>query len=439
LSRNKGMMKNFGLKSLAGTAVAGFLAGYLTHKMFNAQKPTIESGKPAEAKKPSVKPDYNSEDYHNLLKEQLVRNYQFFGEEGQQKIMDSFVIVVGLGGVGSHCATSIARSGAKKMRLIDFDRVTLSSLNRHAVATHADVGLSKVESMKRHFLEFVPHMEIDAVEGLFSQESAEEMLAGRPDFVIDCIDNVKTKIELITFCKRHGLKVISSCGAGAKADPTRLQITDISVTREDELARAVRKGLRKFDIYKGVPVIYSTEESNRKLLPLKDHQEDNPKDYQTLANFRLRIIPVLGSMPALMGQAIAGYVLCDLADQPFEPRLEDPTRFSQYLKCQQLLWDAERKLYQSDPNGLDHDIEEIQLIVKHVFNWKSSLTGDRAADLVRWDPSKPANLDNLALMSSAEAKAHRKLKDLSTYTPEIISFVREQSIQILNIVKKIRP
>jgi tRNA A37 threonylcarbamoyladenosine dehydratase len=177
------------------------------------------------------------QEQESLMLEQLSRNIAFLGEQGTTCLRNSFVIVVGLGGVGSHAAHMLARAGVARMRLIDFDQVTLSSLNRHAVATRKDVGIPKVTAMKNHLLKIVPQMQIDARVNLFKIEDAEELLEGEPDFVLDCIDHLQTKAELIQYCVEKRYKVISSMGAGAKSDPSRIQIADINDTSEDPLAR----------------------------------------------------------------------------------------------------------------------------------------------------------------------------------------------------------
>lgn len=114
-----------------------------------------------------------------LIKEQLSRNNAFFGPERLSKIRNSFVIVVGLGGVGSHAAMMLVRSGVQRIRLIDFDQVTLSSLNRHASATHDDVGLAKVAAMKKAFKKIAPWCQVDARIELFSKLKADDLLQGK--------------------------------------------------------------------------------------------------------------------------------------------------------------------------------------------------------------------------------------------------------------------
>ncbi|KAJ3062278.1 hypothetical protein HDU98_001828, partial [Podochytrium sp. JEL0797] len=155
-------------------------------------------------------PQPQTEPPESLIREQLSRNYSFLGEDGMSAIRDSFVVVVGVGGVGSHAAHMLVRSGVKKIRVIDFDQVSLSSLNRHAVAVHKDVGTSKVECLKRHFGEIAPGCVVEPVVELFSIDVAEKVLAGNPDYVLDCIDNIKTKIDLLKYCHDHNIKVISS-------------------------------------------------------------------------------------------------------------------------------------------------------------------------------------------------------------------------------------
>ncbi|KAJ1021096.1 hypothetical protein NDA16_003882 [Ustilago loliicola] len=180
----------------------------------------------------------------SLIREQLSRNYSFLGEEGMKAIRNSFVIVVGAGGVGSWAALMLLRSGVSKLRLIDFDQVSLSSLNRHACATLEDVGRPKVVCCAEKFAQIAPWAKLEAWVELFRADEAERLLGGNPTYVVDAIDNIDTKVDLLRFCAERKIKVISSMGAGAKSDPSRIQISDISVTSEDPLARSVRRRLR---------------------------------------------------------------------------------------------------------------------------------------------------------------------------------------------------
>lgn len=166
--------------------------------------------------KEEIKVDWEGEklrdqDHEILVQEQLSRNIAFLGVEGVHKLRESFVVVVGLGGVGSHAAHMLVRAGVEQIRFIDFDQVTLSSLNRHAVATRGDVGIPKVIAMKNHLLKTVPHCRIDAVNKMFKMDDAETLI-GNPTFVLDCIDHLQTKIELIEYCLKRNIKIISSMG-----------------------------------------------------------------------------------------------------------------------------------------------------------------------------------------------------------------------------------
>jgi tRNA threonylcarbamoyladenosine dehydratase len=186
-----------------------------------------------------------------------------------------------------------------RIRVIDFDQVTLSSLNRHASATLATVGTPKAISLCS-FLETVsPFVVFEPVVELWTNETADKLLDGNPDYIIDCIDNLSTKIDLLAYCHKRKLRVISSMGSGCKSDPTRVQIGDISDTIEDPLSRSTRRGLRAKGIEKGIQVVFSTEKpsaESAKLLPLpeEEFQKGGVDELSTLPNFRVRILPVVG-------------------------------------------------------------------------------------------------------------------------------------------------
>ena len=237
-----------------------------------------------------------------LIREQLARNTAFWGEKKQKKVEGAFVVVVGVGGVGSHAAHMLVRSGVRKIRVVDFDLVTLSSLNRHAVATHDDVGLPKVTVLRDRFHEFAPFCEIEVVNAEFNAKTADRVLSGNPDVVLDCIDDVSTKAVLLARCYERNLKCIASMGAGGLVDPTRLHVADLTDIVRDRLARATMMKLRNehgvaLDRSKrvGIVAVYSSEHARVDLLPLTKEQREKPEEYGTKPNFRLRIMPVLGT------------------------------------------------------------------------------------------------------------------------------------------------
>ncbi|XP_055810943.1 tRNA threonylcarbamoyladenosine dehydratase [Solanum dulcamara] len=390
---------------------------------------------------------YNGMDTPNpltdeVVSEQLTRNIQFFGLEAQQKVTASYVVVVGLGGVGSHAASMLLRSGVGRLLLVDFDQVSVSSLNRHAVATREDVGTSKALCLKKHFQSIFPECHIDAKVILYDSSSEEEILSGHPDFVLDCIDNIDTKVALLAACVRRGLKVLSATGAGARADPTRIRVADLRESTNDPLSRAVRHRLRKdHGIDGGIPVVFSLEKPKAKLLPFKgpSGEEENPSDYQIVPGFRVRIIPVLGTIPAIFGQVMASYVATQLAG--LQVHMEPVVNFDMdhYEILHQRLIEHEELLYGTSMQ-VEVDVEEVVYIAKELWHGRSARDLSikdvgramwRSVNelmLVRWDKTKSASVSNLILLRFKEADEHesRSLEDIKQEEPEF--FVRVTTV-----------
>jgi tRNA threonylcarbamoyladenosine dehydratase len=281
-------MSNASTSILAGIACAGFIL--VLYRLTRNKAKTIV---------------HKSQKYpSNLLAEQFTRNIQFFGEEGQLLVEKAKVIVVGAGGVGSHACISLARSGVQNLRIIDFDLLTVSSLNRHASGTWKDVGLPKVLSLKETISTFAPLCKVDAVHEMFTASTFDKLIAEfNPDFVIDAIDNVPTKLDLIELCLKHNIPLISSCGSACKLDPSKVRVGALSEVTEDELGRAVRNKLKKrlagFEpSIEQLTMIFSTEKSAVSLMPLKDHQQGAEEEFQVHKGFRVRTLPVVSPMPA---------------------------------------------------------------------------------------------------------------------------------------------
>nr|TKW20768.1 hypothetical protein SEVIR_4G110400v2 [Setaria viridis] len=301
-----------------------------------------------------------------VVSEQLTRNTQFFGMDSQKKVTESYVVVIGLGGVGSHAASMLLRSGVGRLLLVDFDQVSLSSLNRHAVATRDDVGTPKALCLKKHFSMIYPECQIDARVQLYDPSSEAEILSGQPDFVLDCIDNIDTKVALLAACVRRGLKVLSAMGAGARADPTRIRVADLRESSNDPLSRSVRYRLKKeHGIEGGIPVVFSLEKPKAKLLPFQaSKEEETPSDYQVDAEEIMYIVKELWRGRSARDQ-----------NQK----------------------DTGRKMWRS--------VNELML--------------------VRWDKSKPAGASNLILLKFSEADAHESttLDHIKEEEPEFYSMV----------------
>lgn len=196
-----------------------------------------------------------------LVLELLARNIAFFGPEGVDKIRKSFVVVLGAGAVGSWTSLMLVRSGLEHIRIVDKALVKLESMTRHAVAKIADIGKPKAAIMKKYLADIAPNALVETVHQKLDINNLEEILAGNPDFVVDTLSDVRDKVLLAKYCMEHKIKVVSAMSAGAKADPTLMQMTDINDSMTDPLARMYRRQLRKFGIDRGIPVIYSSEKS----------------------------------------------------------------------------------------------------------------------------------------------------------------------------------
>eukprot|EP00775_Hariotina_reticulata_P007164 gene7164-7378_t len=377
----------------------------------------------------------------------LTRNVQFFGIEKQKIIANSFVVVVGLGGVGSHAAHLLLRSGVGRLRLVDFDQVTLSSLNRHAVATRADVGIPKATSLQRHFQQIMPEAEVEGVVAMCTADNVGQLLQGNPDFVLDAIDNIHTKVELLLACKQRNIPVLCVAGAGAKADPTRLRFVDISESSIDPLARAVRHKLRReHGVMGGLPVLLSTEKPRCQLVSMVDMEEGNPLDYQVVPNFRVRTIPVLGTAPAIFGMAAAAYILCHLARTPLAGEPVIQLTAQQYDRALARLQQREEDVFgNQEPLPVDRD--DMIFLLREVYRGFSARSdrlvppgGDKGlmrstANLhfTRWDKSQAATVDNLVLLTADEAEQHdaTDLQQLKQQDPAFVQRVE----QLLDIVR----
>jgi tRNA A37 threonylcarbamoyladenosine dehydratase len=314
----------------------------------------------SESKKPSSGKQLPDE----IREEMLSRNSLYFanpdsdgGDQptGMARIQSSSVLVVGLGGVGSHTAHMLARAGVRYLRLVDFDQVTLSSLNRHAVATLKDVGLPKATVLSNYLRQICPdenRLVLDPVVKMFTGDKEKDgtMLDDPPggwDIVIDAIDDVPTKANLIAHFAKRGVRVISCMGAGGKADPTRVHISDLRSASRDPLATSVRQKLRlmgKKDAKESgdkitngsgiavggwlscidddtkVSVVYSSEKVVAKLANITEEQkEEGMHNFGAVDNMRVRVLPVVGTMPAIMGQTLAAMAVCELGGKPFSP------------------------------------------------------------------------------------------------------------------------
>jgi tRNA A37 threonylcarbamoyladenosine dehydratase len=377
------------------------------------------------------KGDYDDD----LILEQLARNRVFLGDEGLEKLRNAFIIVVGCGGVGSHAAAALARSGCSKLRLIDFDQVTLSSLNRHALATLSDVGTPKVHCIRRHLEKIAPWTHFECLNALFSAQSAPAQLSPldstgqKPDFVIDAIDDIDSKVALLHYCYTNNIPVISSMGAGCKSDPTRLFIGDISTSTDDPLSKSTRRKLRLLGVSSGIPVVYSTERpgpGKAELQPLKqeEFEKGNVGELGVLADFRVRILPVLGTMPAIFGLAVANHVITTISGYP-TAYLPSKSRDKMYDGILGALQGSEERLARhitgAPAQGLKIPVtvDDVGYLVEEVYNARSIVSGlSTRLFLTRW---KKPGVQMLDTSVEGQKASTLRMNELVVMTKEEIA------------------
>ncbi|RDA95270.1 hypothetical protein CP533_3474 [Ophiocordyceps camponoti-saundersi (nom. inval.)] len=368
-----------------------------------------------------------------LISEQLARNRVFLTPDGLAKLRDAFVIVVGCGGVGSHCAASLARSGVSRLRLIDFDQVSLSSLNRHAVATLADVGTSKVQCLRLHLAAVAPWVSFDLRRKKFQVADVETLLGpwqdGRaPDFIVDAIDNIDTKVELLQHCYTRGLPVISAMGAGCKSDPTRIVVGDVGTSQDDRLSRATRRRLKLLGITGGIPAVYSTEQSGEgkaELLPLPEDQfqKGSVGELGVMPNFRVRILPVLGTIPAIFGLTVANHVILTLAGYPtnYIAAKGRDKMYEGILAYVQGFEERLARLFEPETTGLRTPLTvgDVAFLSEELFQARSIVSRiPSKLVLIRWRRPKTTNMSVIGEGSNMQRFSTLRLCDLVCMTKE---------------------
>lgn len=197
---------------------------------------------------------------------QFSRTELLYGKEAMEKLSHARVAIFGIGGVGGYTVEALARSGVGHFDLIDDDRVCLTNINRQIIATRDTVGKYKVDVMKERILSINPHAVVHTHQCFFLPENKDEFDFSQYSFVVDAVDTVTAKIEIILESKKAHVPVISSMGAGNKKDPTAFEIADIYETSIDPLARVMRRELRKRDV-DHLTVVYSKE---KPMEPIED-------------------------------------------------------------------------------------------------------------------------------------------------------------------------
>ena len=209
--------------------------------------------------------------YKHIMSEQISRRFigiqRLYGQQAYQKITNSHICVIGIGGVGSWVAESLARSGVGELTLIDLDHISESNINRQIHALSETLGQSKIIAMQERIVSINPGCKVNLIDDHLSCENIPEFLSANFEYIIDCIDQFRIKACLIHYCRSNKINLLTVGGAGGRIDPTRIQVTDLSRSEGDSLLAKTRKQLRtqhdfprnlqrRFDI----PCVFSTEQ-----------------------------------------------------------------------------------------------------------------------------------------------------------------------------------
>lgn len=221
----------------------------------------------------------------------LSRQNALIGDDATEKLKSASVMIIGIGGVGSFASEAIVRAGVGRVIFVDGDTVSITNINRQLIADTMTVGQGKAKIMEKRARIINPECEAVSEQVFVNADSCDELLNKyRPDFIIDCIDTVSSKLLIIKWAKENGVKIISSMGTGNKLDPSNFQITDIKKTSVCPLARVMRRELKNMGIT-SLPVLYSTEE------PVRTGE---------------RVPASISFVPSSGGLMIAGYVIREI-------------------------------------------------------------------------------------------------------------------------------
>lgn len=245
---------------------------------------------------------------------QFSRTELLIKEDGIQKLQKAKVAIFGIGGVGSFAVEGLVRSGIGNFILVDDDKICLTNLNRQIIATRKTIGKYKVDVMEERILEINPNTKIQKYQEFYMPNSKTNIITEDIDYVIDCVDTVTAKIEIVKRCKELDIPIISAMGTGNKLDPSRFEITDIYKTSICPLAKVMRKELRKRNI-DSLKVIYSKEE------PIEIDEYSNsscktncicPPGTKRKCTIRNQVPGSISFVPSVVGLMIAGEVIREI-------------------------------------------------------------------------------------------------------------------------------
>ncbi|WP_097006109.1 tRNA threonylcarbamoyladenosine dehydratase [Lacrimispora amygdalina] len=246
---------------------------------------------------------------------QFSRTQLLLGEDAMKRLSEAKVAVFGIGGVGGYVVEALVRSGVRSFVLVDDDKVCLTNINRQIIATRKTVGKYKVEVMKERILEINPDAEVEMHKCFFLPENAGDFSFQDYDYVVDAVDTVTAKLQLVMQAKEAGVPVISCMGAGNKLDPTRFEVADIYKTSVCPLAKVMRRELKKRGVKK-LKVVYSKEIPTRPIEDMSISCRTNcicPPGAAHKCTERRDIPGSLAFVPSVAGLIIAGEVIKDLS------------------------------------------------------------------------------------------------------------------------------
>ena len=246
--------------------------------------------------------------------ERFSRIERLLGQEKFARLQQRLVTVVGLGAVGGYVVEGLARAGVSHLRLIDYDTIQPTNLNRQILALESTLGRSKAEVARERVLAINPACQVEALPLFAADETLEEILNPRPDLLVDAIDSLNPKVQLLAGAYAYRIPTLSSMGAALRTDPTRLRIADIFDTDNCPLARMVRKRLRRRQVGRGIRCVYSNEKVDF------DYTQDNDEQQvgETPHADRGRQRNVLGSLPTvtgIFGLTLANEAILQLASE----------------------------------------------------------------------------------------------------------------------------
>jgi tRNA threonylcarbamoyladenosine dehydratase len=231
----------------------------------------------------------------------LQRTELQIGKENVEKLANSHVLVVGLGGVGAYAAEMLCRAGVGRMTIVDGDVVQETNLNRQLPSLNSTLGLKKAHVMEQRMLDINPGIQLHVIDSYIKDDEMRSILDNPFDYVVDAIDTLAPKVYLIYHSMSKGLRLVSSMGAGGKYDPTQIKVADISDTYNCKFARIVRKRLHAFGIFKGFTAVFSPEEVDPEMVVLIEGEINKRSTVGTISY-----------MPAVFGCTCASVVIRDL-------------------------------------------------------------------------------------------------------------------------------